>query len=363
MNRKFLTICMALVCSFLLLTGCAMNSTEETVAESGPPADAIFPVMADGANGIKSNKIDLTDFTLTLPEGYVYGKVDYEEAGYTTYYVWQDKKNKEYSFELDADIMLYIYDGLDVNSPHREINKAQALASIKTGYMNYFANLVTLRNRMTDAEVCSSDDGRYYTFCFTGNSGEYITTTYSDMCYPKTYYGIYTMEVKTNDSDRQYYGFIFSNDSQGEIFKQSEYENLLEQIKQQFNISKFYSLPNADQALDYSNGKSYKQLVADVLYEKEGTNYIERGTFYNSLLYYIEATGRGYVRKNVDGSKSQAAAAATEPDTEETAETLETIEGTYPEGQEPASTTPEGVADSPADDPAATESGGRGAEQ
>lgn len=307
MKCKFLKICVLFLFLFLALSGCALNAEEEETAEPGVPANAIYPVMANERAGIKSTLIPLSDFNLVLPSGYVYGKIEREDMGYTAYYVWQDKKNKEYSYELDGDILLYIYDGVDVNSPHREITPKQALMSMKTGYMATFANIVALRNRMPDAEVGISDDERYYTFTFTGNSGKYITTSYADSCYPKTYYGIYTMEAQTNDSDRNYYGFIFSNDAQGEIFKQSEYESLLSQIKTGFNVSKFYGLPNQDQALDFSDGKSYKQLVADVLYENEGTNRVVRGAFYNSLLYYIETTGRNYVRKNVDVSKSQMA--------------------------------------------------------
>ena len=317
MKYKFLKLCTIIISSLVLFSGCTAGTTEETEPEDKTPANAIFPVMSDVQSGSKSRRIELSDKVIILPEGYVYGKVDYEKDSYTIYYVWQDKKDKEYSFDLDADIMLYIYDGLDVNSPHKEINKVQALSSMKTGYMNSFANLVTLRNRMPDAEVGISDDGRYYTYCFTGNSGDYISTTYADTCYPKTYYGIYTLETRTRNSDRRYYGFIFSNDARGEIFKQSEYEDLLNQIKDGFGISKFYSLTNVAPEVDFSNGRSYKQLVAEIIYQKEGSNYFERGLFYNTLLYYIETTGRSYVRKNVDGSKSQAAA-ATEPTVTET---------------------------------------------
>lgn len=333
MRNKFLKLCTIVISFLLLLTGCAAGNEEETEPVNKIPSNAIFPVMVDARSGSKSRTIQLSDKAIVLPEGYVYGKEEFEADGYTIYYVWQDKKEKEYSFNLDADIMLYIYDGLDSDSPHKEINKVQALSSMKTGYMNQFVNLVTLRNRMPDAEVGLSDDGRYYTYSFTGNSGDYISTTYADACYPKTYYGIYTLETKTRSSDRRYYGFIFSNDSTGEIFKQSEYEDLLSQIKNGFNISKFYSLPNAAQEIDFSDGRSYKQLVAEIIYQKEGSNYYQRGLFYNTLLYYIETTGRNYVRKNVDGSKSQATT-PTEPTVIETEIVIEELEATGEAGVE-----------------------------
>ena len=299
MKRKFLIICAVMMFSLTGLVGC---SAKEEVVESEYPAGAIFPVIDPDRGGLNSTTIPLTDFNFKIPRGYVYGKVDYKE-GYTVYYVWQDKRDKEYSFELDSDVLLYIYDGSDESSLHKEINKGQALSSMKGSYMANFANFVTLRNRMPDAEAGVSDDQRYFTFTFTGNSGDYVSTTYSEMCYPKTYYGIYALESYTNDASRQYYGFIFSNDSEGEIFKQSEYENLMSQIKTQFSVSKFYGVPGVDPAIDYSDGRSYRQLVGDVIYEKEGTNYFERGLFYNTLLYYVETTDRTYIRRNVDAAK------------------------------------------------------------
>lgn len=302
MKRFILMIIFALMIPVVLLSGCTPGEEEEvetTSQEPEFPADAIRPVFLDEEAGVKAKEIPLSDFTFTLPDGYVYGKVENESEGYTTYFVWQDKEDKLYSTALDGDIMLYIYDGLDANSPHKEISKKQALISMKTGYINHLGGLVTLRNRSYDSDVGLSDDEAYFTYTFCGNSGEYFTTTYSDSCYPKTYYGIYTLNAEVDASARRYYGFVFSNDSTGEIFKQSEYETLLEQIKSLFGISTFYCVPT-EEYNDFTNGRSYEQLTAPVLYENPQTGYIVRGTFYNSLIYYVETTGRDYERTNVD---------------------------------------------------------------
>lgn len=309
MKHKLLVLCIFIILVASLLCGCdaALNSllgtTEETVAEEVIPMGAVFPVMADEAKGVKSREIQLSDFTFMIPEGYVYGKVDYEN--YSIYYVWQDKADKEYALELDMDNMLYIYDGLDVFSPHQLITESEALRSITGAYIGNFRTLVTGKNFNVDPSVVYSSDERYYIASFEGRSGDYLTTTYSSVCYPKTYYGIYGVERRTVTSDRRYYGFIFSNDARGEIFTKSEYESLLGQVKEALSIEKLYTLHNADSvfydpATDVSNGRSYEQLVGAA--ETESTSEI-RGLFSDTFLYYVETIGRSYERENVDGGK------------------------------------------------------------
>lgn len=304
MNKKLISAGVALFSSFLLLTGCgAKDPVAEGEIKPEYPKGAILPVFSDEKENIKSTEIELTDFTFTLPEGYAYGKVDY--AGYSTYFVWQDKEGKDYSSELDGDIMLYIYEGLDTNSPHKTLTEAQAITSLNNGYIGSFRNLIAMQNLSMDATITESDDEKYFVSCFTGNSGEYFLTTYSDMCFPKTYYGIYAMEQETITSDRRWYGFVFSNDNEGEIFKESEYTHLLAEIKSSLNVSSFYStyLPGAygySEFKDVSKGRSYLQLVGDETNE-------DVGLFYNTLLYYVETIGRDYERKNIDVSPSLSA--------------------------------------------------------
>ena len=295
MTKKLIAVGFTLLSSFLLLTGCGSKNNGK-IYEQKYPDGAILPVMEDERKGIKSKEIELADFTLNIPTGYAYGKVDYD--GCSVYYIWKDKPGKRYALELDNDVMMYIYEGLDTNSPHKEISLAQARMSLKNGYMAYFRDFMSVKNFIADAEITSSDDSKYYIDCFTGYSGDSISTTYSVTCYPKTYYGIYAMERNTDTSNRRWYGFIFSNDSEGEIFKKSEYESLFGQIKSCLNVSTFYT-PYKENSIKYdpfndvSAGRSYEQLA-------NGEDENNEGLFYNTLLYYVEKTGRSYNRKNVD---------------------------------------------------------------
>ena len=166
--QKKLRVILLMVVTLLLLSGCSQKETVE-VTEPQYPTGAIFPVMADEEKGIKAREIILDNFTLQLPNGYVYGKVDYgkdTEIPYTTYYVWKDKADKEYSLELDNDILFYVYEGTDTNSPHQALEQMQAKISIRTGYLNYFFNLVSLEKGMFDGDVVESSDRKNFVFSF-----------------------------------------------------------------------------------------------------------------------------------------------------------------------------------------------------
>lgn len=319
---KKLSVCVALFSILLFLGGCGLGgltgeaTTGPTGETAGPviPENAILPVMAGEDQSVKAKEIVLTDFTFTVPEGYVYGKVDYEDAGYAAYYVWKDEEDKEYAFELDGDIVMYIYEGLDTNSPHAILDAGQVRTSLKSVYMEYFRAMVNCVNFNVDADFTESEDGKYYLNCFTGNSGEYLATTYGVYCYPKTYYGIYAMEQTTTTSDRRWYGFVFSNDAAGEIFKESEYAYLLNEIKNVLSVSTFYSAyaPDSlvyDPSEDVSQGRSYQQLVG---YNNAETGTKVDGLFYDTLLYYVESIGRSYERENVDLAAETSEAAVSE---------------------------------------------------
>ena len=285
--KKKILLGMTLLFSLLLLSGCsAQEPVEETITEPQYPVGAIFPVMADEKEKIISTEIELADFTFTIPDGYVYGKVDYDS--YTAYYVWQDKKDKEYSLELDGDIMLYIYDGIDSNSLHEEITDNEAKSSFVGTYIGYLREAVQGKFNI-DPVVTYSKDDNYFVCCFEGNSGEYLSTTYSAMCYPKTYYGIFTLQKKTETHDRHFYGFVFSNDNEGEIFKESEYTYLLNEIKTQFNIEQFYTIAQNpsyyDPEKDVSAGRSYDQILS---------------LFENTYLYYVETIDKPYEQEIID---------------------------------------------------------------
>lgn len=314
MMKRMMILGLAMILSALLLTGCDLGSlmVEDTVdtAVSGEsteptvPEGAVCPVMADNEKGIKSTTIQLSDFALVLPKGYAYGKVDYGTAGYTAYYVWQDDGNREYVHELAGDIMMYVYEGLDVNSPHVHLGPGQVLSCFSSVYMERFRSLVNGAVFSIDSDFTSSSDGKYYLNCFTGKSGEYIATTYGTHCYPKTYYGIYAMEQTTTTSDRRWYGFVFSNDATGEIFTEKEYTYLLGQIKTNLSVSAFYTVASPDSIFydpsqDVSQGRSYEQLAGS--YDAETGTQVD-GLFYDTLLYYVETLGRSYERENIDST-------------------------------------------------------------
>ena len=173
-----------------------------------------------------------------------------------TYYVWKTERN--YVFPTDTDIILYIYSGNDMTSPDSELSDSEARNSIQT-YMQAFRTEVD-GSISVDAGIASNN--RWYVLQLTGNSGEYLQTTYGTLCYPKSYYGVYTMQKMTDSYTRDYYGFIFSNDSAGAIIEENEYNNIFGQIKSAFSITEFYTMPQViyDETTDYSSGYSYKQL-------------------------------------------------------------------------------------------------------
>ena len=316
MIRKFLSITAVLILSLILLTGCegfeivfdgGSNDPEET---TGPtyPEGAILPAC-DGENAsIKSREIRLTDFTLTIPEGYVYGEKEHE--GYKTYFVWMDEEGKDYATETDTDVMLYIFDGIDENSPHQEITEDQAQRSAET-YMRYMEELMD-GNLKDDVRGVLNRDESLYVSCFTGYGGEDIDTTYGVSCYPKTYYGMFAVQFTTTTKCRQFYGFCFSNNGEGEIFKESEYTYLLEEIKSKLNVEKLYTRHQTeddyDPLRDVSNGRSYEQML--ILFD-------------NTYIYYVETMNKPYERQNVDRGPVPTETLIPETEPEETTEGTE----------------------------------------
>lgn len=314
--KKRLLLGMVLVMG-LLLSACG---TKEPVSEEEAlPKEAIEPVLKEGSRKEKETVIHLTDFDLVIPDGYVYGFQEYKDSGYKVYYVWMDDPEKKYITQTDKDVMLYILDGLDAKSIHQEITESEARTSFNNAYINYFRNLTDAKLSV-DSSLSYSNNDKYYAMCFTGYSGDYFATTYGTYCYPKSYYGIYTLEQKTDDHSRQYYGFIFSNDDEGELFTKNEYTDLLNQIKSASHISEFYSatkhMLNPDPADDVSNGRSYEQMLK---------------LFENTYLYYVETLDKPYERENVD-SPSDADASTEElvPLDSKPADELEPLE-TVPE--------------------------------
>lgn len=305
--KRILGLILAAALSLTLFTGCGkvgveVDMSEEQVDQKSMDLTEVklVPVLNTETNA-PEKVIPLADFDLMLPDGYVYGKI--EQMEFTMYCVWPETVEKDLYF-LDSDIMLYVSEGVDTNSPHKELLDYQAQYSLRDRYFRYFSVPMLLGQCSIDPGIMLSDDGSSYLLSFIGKSGESFYTTYNEVCYPKTYYGVYFMDVEAEAASRSWAGFVFSNDGTGEFFKKSEYESLFSQIKTAYHASTFYSDDWADTPAELSvkNGRTYEQLAGEVIYEDaSGKTY---GLFYNTLLYYVVQTGRGYERTNVDVPKS-----------------------------------------------------------
>lgn len=282
------SLCATLILSTMLLfSGCSSltGSAEPTETE-------VVNAVPNGAVVAETgSKIELTDITLTLPDGLRYGKQETEDG--TSYYVW--KTDDEYNLPSSVDIVFYIYEGNDKKTPDANLEEAEARSSI-SNYMQSFVGETDEVRTVLDAGMTSNKD--WYTLCFTGYGGSTNeVTSYGTYCYPKSYYGVYMLQkAVADDYSRNYYGFIFSNDGTGDILTESEYNSLFSQIKNGFAVETFFTMPQMtyDAATDYSNGYSYEQL---------------KTLFNDTTNYYIITGGR-----------------AAETETEEATETTEETE-------------------------------------
>jgi len=258
-----------ILCFALSLSGCTATDGNENTETPTPslPNGAVLALYGD--------EIELGDITIRLPDGMTYGQEKTENG--TVYYVW--RTGADYVAAKNLDVVFYIYAGEDINSPDKILTDAEARNSISQSYMQIFRTAVDDGRINVDANITSTDD--WYTLCFTGYSGsDNVVTTYGVYCYPKTYYGVYMLQKNiTNNYSRHYYGFVFSNDAIGSMLTQREYESLLEQIKGDFLIDTFYTLPqnelSYDPTKDFSNGYSYTQL--ETLFQNTTNYYIIKG--------------------------------------------------------------------------------------
>lgn len=257
------------LCLIFTLSGCATGNTGATTA---PNASALpkGAVVALGGDEIKLN-----DIAITLPNGMNYGKEKTDNGA--IYYVW--RTDADYVTAKNQDVVFYIYEGEDKNSPDKSLTDQEARNSISQSYMQIFRTAVDDGRINVDANVTSTDD--WYTLCFNGYSGsDNVVTTYGVYCYPKTYYGVYLLQKDISNSySRQYYGFIFSNDAIGSMLTKDEYNSLFKQIKSGFEIETFFTLPQNEftynPETDYSQGYSYSQLEA--LFKNTTNYYIIKG--------------------------------------------------------------------------------------
>jgi len=283
-----------LLCA-LLLSGCSISFSDgislsgESTEESSLPTGAVE--QSD------RSEIEMQDITLRLPDGYHFGVGDMESG--KVYYVWNTEE--KYALPTDSDVVLYVYEGTDLASPDSTLEEVDARISMTQNYIQIFRQMVS-GSVISDPQAVLN--GEWYALQMTGNSGEYLFTTYNSLCYPKQYYGIYVVQNTTDEESnhRRYYGFIFSNDSKGSIITEQEYNSLLEQIKESFTITTLYTNPqneyNYDPAVDYSKGYSYSQI---------------KTLFQNTKNYYVML------------EEQQAAEASKEQEEAATAETTEPL--------------------------------------
>lgn len=241
----------------LMLSGCSISFSDGISLSGESTEETSLPTGA--VEQLDGNEIEMQDITLRLLDKYHFGTDDMEIG--KVYYVWNT--DEEYILPTDSDVIMYIYEGTDLASPDSSLEEADARISMTQNYVQIFRQMVS------GSVICDPQailNGEWYALQITGNSGEYLFTTYNTLCYPKQYYGIYAVQNTTDEDSnhRRYYGFVFSNDSTGNIITEQEYNSLIEQIKEAFTISTFYTNPQNeayyDPAIDYSKGYSYSQI-------------------------------------------------------------------------------------------------------
>lgn len=267
MKKNVMIFFLTALCA-CILSGCSVSFSkgkeEKTVTMNN-----LIDAVPDG-------KVEMEDMTLVLPDGMKYGLQSTDEG--RVYYVWNT--NAEQVTPQSEDILLYVYEGNDINSPDNELTNQEARISIQS-YLQIFRG-ISNASISSDPDVAVND--KWYVLQFTGYSGEYETTSYGKACYPKYYYGVYTLQSTTDDYNRKFYGFIFSNDSKGTVMNEEDYNYIFNQIKDSFVIKEFYTIPQMeyDAAKDYSDGYDYNQFLrvfADVQnyqgIQKNKTGYAE----------------------------------------------------------------------------------------
>ena len=257
MKKRIILLGFIYLCA-CFLSGCNISFSDGMNISESNSAESAEPSIPSGAITCETgNVIDVGNFQLTLPDGMKYGMSETETG--KIYYVW--KTDVEYVLPTDTDIIMYIYEGVDSSSPDDTLEDSQARYSIYQNYMQIFRESVD--GKIT-ADPSAVSNENWYVLQLTGYSGNYLTTSYGTLCYPKYYYGVYTLQKVTHNYTRDFYGFVFSNDSTGTIMNEEEYNSLYGQIKDCFSITEFYSAPQVeyDESKDFSKGYSYQQFSA-----------------------------------------------------------------------------------------------------
>ena len=255
MKKKVKIISLSVIL-VLLLSGCEISFSD---GFGGRKSEEVSAVPEGAVSANDQGKFEIGDISIKLPEGMKFGMKETDNG--KSYYVWDT--DAEYVLPTDSDILLYAYYGNDINSPDGELTEQQARLSMKQTYAEQFRAEVEAKPLLADPMTTSNDN--WFILQFTGYSGDYMQTSYSTMCYPKYYYGIYTLQKTTEEFNRNYYGFVFSNDSTGNVFSEHDYNSIYKQIRSAFSITEFYSIPqnpvSYDAMKDVSDGYSYAQFL------------------------------------------------------------------------------------------------------
>lgn len=294
MKRK-VALFVSILCA-LSMTGCSFSSFGETKAKAEEvtvPSDAL--IISD------SNKISLDVGDIKIPDGYTIGSGDFTDSSsgnaFSLVGVWKTveeeaatsassdellvEETPDYKSAVDNDIMFCCMYGEDTSSPDKELDRGEVKSSLSV-YSNYLTTFLSLNYMMMDDLTLNdsegtpivddsgktstriSKDGNWYYTTFTCTSGEKLTTTYNTLCYPKSYYGLIMLGTNQNpDYSRKYFIFMFSNDSEGNIMEEAEYNSLFTQIKSLYDLHGFYTpvllSSEKDSSKNYYNGRTYAQ--------------------------------------------------------------------------------------------------------
>lgn len=280
--------------SSLILSGCSV-SFSDGLSLGGDDKTEEIETPSGAVEAVDSGRIKMEDITLELPEGMKYGEIEAETG--KIYYVWNTEA--DYVLPTDSDIIFYVYEGKDGTSPDTTLEDREARYSMTQTYMQTFRESMGASLVPDPSAVLNND---WYVCQMTGYSGEYIMTTYGTLCYPKYYYGVYTLQKEKDKGkySRRYYGFIFSNDSKGNVMAETDYNSLFEQIKFSFGLSEFYSAPQLEykESKDYSKGYSYTQY--ETLF-KDAINY------YGMSAEQAEEQATQITQEPMDGQEEQTA--------------------------------------------------------
>lgn len=192
-----------------------------------------------------------------------------------------------YITAYNENITLYVYSGIDRNSPAENLTSTQVKLSLRS-YLDkslganeqlknvaYAGSVPDIPSWELIAEESPSHmnpltNGEYYVGTFTADSGEPISSTYGENFFPKKYFCIYLLEKEKDEagSVRRWYGFVLTNDGVGDYMDEEMHKDFYGMLTDEFGITLYpteiwdTSFYVYDEGKDYRNGLSYEQFEA-----------------------------------------------------------------------------------------------------